>query len=180
MPARELIAFTRASRDVESNRVGKLYYTTGFCECIGVISVIETTGLFRGIRRCLVLLCCAACGPSLNEPASASASGHWTSRDQAGSVFDIVMDLSQHADGSVSGSWSSLVSPPHPDCPPDVSDKANGTVDGTNTVLGILLSLKGVGDFQGQIDGSTIRGSLFSCGLFFPVNFSLVGSVPTG
>ena len=178
MPARELIAFTRASRDVESNRVGKLYYATGFCEWIGVISVIETTRLFRGIRRCLVLLCCAACGPSLNEPASASASGHWTSSDHAGPVFDIVMDISQQADGSVIGTWSSLVSPPHPDCPPDISDKANGTVDGTNTVLGILLSLKGAGDFQGQIDRSAIRGSLYSCGNEYTVTFTLASPVP--
>lgn len=90
------------------------------------------------------------------------------------------MDINQQADGSVTGTYSSLVSPPHPGCPPDVSDQANGTVDGTNTVLGIILNLKGVGDFQGQVDGTVISGSLFSCGFYYPVSFSLVGAVPTG
>ena len=144
-------------------------------------SVIEITTRLRGIRRSLLLcLWCAACGPSLNEPSSANVTGHWTSNDHVGPVFDIVMDISQHSDGSVSGSWSSLVSPPHPDCPPDISDKANGPVDGTNTVLGILISLRGVGDFQGQVDGSRISGSLFSCGIFYPMNFSLVAPLPGG
>jgi hypothetical protein len=88
------------------------------------------------------------------------------------------MDITQQSDGTVIGTWSSLVSPPHPDCPPDISDKANGTVDGTNTVLGILISLKGAGDFQGQVDGSTIRGSLFSCGFPYPVTFTQAVPLP--
>jgi len=168
-----------SSRAVEINRAGKLYYATEFCECARVFFVSKTTSQFDRIRRCLlIVICCAACGPALNEPSSSSVSGHWTSNDRAGPVFDIVMDVTQQGDGSVVGTWSSLVSPPHPDCPPDISDKANGTVDGTNTVLGILISLKGVGDFQGQVDGTTIRGSLFSCGVPYSVTFTLAAPQP--
>jgi len=144
-----------------------------------VFSVTTTTSLLYRIRRCLlIVICAAACGPPLNEPSPASVSGHWASNDRAGPVFDIVMDITQHADGSVVGTWSSLVSPPHPNCPPDIGDSANGDVDGTNTVVGILISLKGAGDFQGQVDGNTISGSLYSCGFPYQLTFTHVVRPP--
>lgn len=137
-----------------------------------VISVNKPASSFDRIYCCLpVLLWVIACGPPLSEPSPTSASGHWVSTDRVGPVFDIVMDINQQPDGTVTGTWSSLVSPPHPSCPPDISDKANGPVEGTNTVLGILLSIKGAGDFQGQIDGGMIRGSLVSCGFPYQVTF---------
>ena len=143
-------------------------------------SNVNTKNRFDRIRCFALIILSVACGPALNEPSSDNITGHWTSSDHLGPVFDIAMDITQKADGTVTGTWSSLVSPPHPSCPPDIGDTANGPVDGSNSAVGLLLSLKGAGDFQGQVNSTTISGSLFSCGHTYPVTFSLASPVAGG
>jgi hypothetical protein len=95
-----------------------------------------------------------------------------------GPVSKISMDIVQNSDGTVTGNWSGTTVPAA--CPPELNATPAGPVNGTNTVLDVRLALAGVGDFSGQlIDRSSLKGSLQSCGLIYPIIFSLVTS-PTG
>jgi hypothetical protein len=123
----------------------------------------------------------ASCGPPLTQPSSLNLTGRWTSADHIGPVFDLEVIIRQNPDGTITGTWASDVSPPHPPCPPDVSDRGVGTVDGSNTVVGVQFSLVGAGDFQGQaIDSATMKGSFQSCGNTYVVTWSLAGPAPAG
>lgn len=129
----------------------------------------------------LLIFICVSCGPSLSEPSAVSITGHWTSTDKIGPVFDIVLDMAQQGDGSVHGTWSGKVTLPSPKCPPVLTDTMKGDIGGTNTVLGVQLGFDGVGDFQGQVDErNVLTGSLLSCGGIYPITFSLAGPAPTG
>jgi hypothetical protein len=145
-----------------------------------VFSGFRTTNRFAGSGALLLFFTCVSCGPSLSEPSAVNITGHWTSSDKIGAVYNIVLDMTQQADGSVSGTWSGSVTPPNPTCPP-ATDTAEGDIGGTNTVLGVQLGLDGVGDFQGQVDEmNVLSGSLISCGGIYPITFSLAGPAPTG
>jgi hypothetical protein len=133
------------------------------------------------IRPLMLLVVFAACGPPLTQPSSQNISGHWTSTDHIGPVFNLEMVISQTADGTITGTWAGKVSPPHPVCPPDLEATSAGTITGTNTVIGVNLAILGTGDFQGQvIDGTTLRGSILSCASLYPVTWTLADPVPTG
>src|SRR5690242_11178696 len=129
----------------------------------------------RTLTAGLLVTAILGCGPPLSEPSSTSITGHWVSADQVGPLSDVQMDITQQADGTVQGNWSSSIFPPDPVCPPGLGSEPRGTVSGTNTVLEVRLSLVGAGDFQGQVDGtSTLRGSLLSCTNPYAVTFTLV------
>jgi hypothetical protein len=117
----------------------------------------------------------------LSEPSPLNLSGRWTSTDPLGTLSNLEVIINQTPDGMLTGTWSSDVSPPHPSCPPDVSDKGAGTIGGSNTVVGVQFALLGAGDFQGQIvDSAHMRGSLMSCGVIWTVSFSRSGLAPAG
>lgn len=146
-----------------------------------MFSGFRTTNRFAGSGLLLLFFICVSCGPSLSEPSAVNVTGHWTSTDKIGPVYNIVLDMAQQTDGSVSGTWSGKVTLPTPKCPPVVTDTMQGHIDGTNTVLGVQLGLDGVGDFQGQLDEmNVLSGSLLSCGGIYPITFSLAGPAPTG
>jgi hypothetical protein len=128
----------------------------------------------------LALVILVACGPPLTQPSSQNITGHWASTQRFFALSDVRLDITQASDGTLGGTWSSNVSPPHPNCPPDVSDVASGPVQGTNTVLGATFGLVGAGDFQGQADDGALRGSFVTCGFIFPITFTRVGTAPAG
>jgi hypothetical protein len=142
---------------------------------------VDLRKLLSWIRHWALAVVFTACGPPLTTPSSLNLTGRWTSTDHIGPVFNLEIIISQTPDGMITGTWNSDVAPPHPPCPPDVSDRGVGTVDGTHTVVGVQFSLKGAGDFQGQAtDNSTMRGSIQSCGYDYAVTFSLAGPAPAG
>jgi hypothetical protein len=133
------------------------------------------------IRPWALVVVFAACGPPLTQPSSLDLTGRWTSADQIGPVFNLEVVVRQNPNGTITGTWASDVSPPHPACPPDLSDKGVGTIGGSNTVLGVSLSLLGAGDFQGQaIDSGTLRGSFLSCGITYQITWARAGPAPAG
>src|ERR1051325_813517 len=73
----------------------------------------------------------AACGPPLTQPSSQDITGHWTSGDQVGPLSNLQLNITQQADGSVSGSWSGKFFPPTATCPPGLGSDPNGPVQGT-------------------------------------------------
>jgi hypothetical protein len=96
-----------------------------------------------------------------------------------GPLSGLVVDLTQAANGTLSGQWSAQVSPPNPACPPGLGSNPTGSVSGSNTVLEVRLSLLGAGDFDGQlIDSHTLSGAFVSCESGYAVTFSLAGPVP--
>ena len=120
-----------------------------------------------------------SCGPELTQPSALNLSGQWTSNDQIGPLSGIQVDINQHPDGTIEGSWSGIDSSPGGACPPGLVSAPTGAVSGANTVLEVQLSLLGAGDFDGQaIDDKTLDGSLESCGQFYQVRFSLVAALP--
>jgi len=141
----------------------------------------DSTKVPGWIRSLMLLVVFTACGPPLSEPSSLNLSGRWTSTDHIGPIVNLEMVLSQNADGTITGTWVADVPPPHPACPPELSPRSNGTVNGNNTVIGITLAILGTGDFQGQaIDGGTLHGSILSCSNLYPVTWTLAGPVPAG
>ena len=142
---------------------------------------VDSTKVLGWVRPWALVVVLTACGPPLTQPSSLDLTGSWTSADHIGPVFNLEMVIRQNPDGTIVGTWASDVSPPHPACPPDLSARSVGTVSGTNTVIGVNLSLLGVGDFQGQVIGSaTMRGSFLSCGNTYVVTWSLAGPAPAG
>jgi hypothetical protein len=143
---------------------------------------VDTTKLLGWIRPwALVVAFFVACGPPLTQPSSLDLTGHWTSADHIGPVFNLDVVIRQNPDGTITGTWASDVSPPNPVCPPQLSARSVGTVSGSSTVLGVQFSLLGVGDFQGQaIDSTTLKGSFESCGSTYTVTLLLVGPPPAG
>jgi hypothetical protein len=127
-----------------------------------------------------VVVALVACGPALSEPSSQTVSGLWASTDRIFALSNIQLDITQTSDGTITGTWSSKVSPPHPNCPPDINDVATGPVRGSYTVLGVQFGLIGAGDFQGQSDNTTLSGSIVSCGAILPITFSRVTRAPGG
>ena len=145
-----------------------------------MVRPVESAKLLRGLRTSALVAALVACGPPLTQPSSRSVTGRWASTDRILALSDIQLDLTQTSDGTINGTWSSKVSPPHPECPPDINDIATGPVRGRYTVLGAQLGLVGAGDFEGQSDNTTLRGSLVSCGAIFPITFSRVNPPPGG
>ena len=91
------------------------------------------------------------------------------------------MDLAESPDGTVQGQWSAKLVPSDATCPPNLPSPPTGPVSGSNTVLALNLSILGTGDFQGQaLDDGTLRGSIRSCEVLYPVTFTLLGPVPGG
>jgi hypothetical protein len=131
---------------------------------------------------CWVLLVIAvleACGPSLTQPSSEDISGRWATTEPIGILSDVQISITQLRDGTVSGEWSATTLSPNPSCPPDLGPSPIGSVSGTNTVLGVYLSLLGAGDFEGQIvDSETLEGSFVSCSSVYAVVWSFVGPLP--
>ena len=96
-------------------------------------------------------------------------------------MSQILMDLTQNPDGTVQGKWSGKLFPLGVSCPPGLNATPTGSVTGTNTVLEVRLAILGTGDFDGQAVGNqTLQGGLLSCGVVYPVIFSLIGPVPGG
>lgn len=117
----------------------------------------------------------ATCGPPLTDPSPENITGHWSTADHIGPVYDVVMNIQQFSDGNVSGDWSGKVSPVNVDCPPGLGATPTGPVGGTHTIVGISLAVLGIGDFKGQkISSSSFRGTVFSCGIFYNVTFTLI------
>jgi hypothetical protein len=135
----------------------------------------------RDLLRAFLLATVVNCGPPLTDPASTSAAGRWHSSNRVGPLSEITLDLAQQSDGVVNGQWSAILLVPNPACPPGLGAGAtNGGITGTNTVLEIRLDLNGIGEFEGQLYGAELRGSILSCSSVTPITFSLVGSVPGG
>lgn len=133
------------------------------------------------LRRLALIVVCASCGPALTEPSAINISGRWSTSDAIGHVTQLQMDLAESPDGTVQGQWSAKLVPPDATCPPGLGSPPTGPVSGTNTVLALNLSILGTGDFQGQaLDDGTLRGSVRSCEILYPVTFTLVGPVPGG
>jgi len=127
----------------------------------------------------LLIAVVGSCGPELTQPSALNLSGQWTSNDQIGPLSGIQVDITQHPDGTMEGSWSGMDSSPGGTCPPGLGSAPTGAVSGASTVVEVQLSLVGAGDFDGQaIDDKTLDGSLESCGHFYPIRFSLVAAVP--
>lgn len=127
----------------------------------------------------LLIAIVGSCGPELTQPSAFNISGQWTSNDQIGPLSEIQVDINQHPDGTIEGSWSGKASPPDGTCPPDLGSAPTGTVRGANTVLQVQFSLLGAGDFDGQaIDDKTLDGSFEMCGRSYTVRFSLVAALP--
>ena len=142
---------------------------------------VDSIKVFGRIRPWVLVVAFAACGPPLTQPSSLDLTGLWTSGDQMGPVFNLEVVIRQNPDGTIVGTWASDISPPHPACPPDLGDRAVGTLGGTNTVIGVGLSLVGAGDFQGQaINSTTLKGSFVSCETTYAVTLSLAGPAPAG
>ncbi|HYS70082.1 MAG TPA: hypothetical protein VEM14_07545 [Gemmatimonadaceae bacterium] len=133
------------------------------------------------LRRLALIVLSTSCGPALTEPASLNISGRWSTSDAIGPVTMLQLDLAESPDGTVQGQWSGKLVPADATCPPSLGPTPTGPITGTNTVLALNLSILGTGDFQGQaLDDRTLRGSVFSCGIFYRVTFTLVGPVPGG
>lgn len=142
---------------------------------------VDTTKVLGWIRPWALILAFIACGPPLTQPSSLDLTGRWTSADHIGPVFNLEVVIRQNPDGTMTGTWAGDVSPPQPACPPDLGASPVGTVSGSNTVVGVLFSLLGIGDFQGQaVDSTTLKGSFESCGSTYSVTLSLVGPPPAG
>jgi hypothetical protein len=141
----------------------------------------DSTKVLGWIRGWALLVIFTACGPPLTQPSSLNLSGHWTSTDHIGPVFNLEMIISQKTDGTITGTWAGDVSPPNPACPPGLSARSEGTITGTNTVIGVALAILGTGDFQGQaIDSTTLRGTILSCENYYPLTWTLAGPAPAG
>lgn len=134
----------------------------------------------RLCRSFLVIAGLASCGPPLTDPSSQNLSGRWVTTDGIGPLYNVAMIITQRTDGTISGTWTANVSPPHPFCPPGLGNPTDGTLTGANTVLEVRLALLGAGDFAGQaIDSKTIKGSFVSCDIVYAVRFSFVGPAPS-
>jgi hypothetical protein len=141
----------------------------------------DSTRILGWTLSVILAVASASCGPPLTQPSSVNLTGRWISVDHIGPVFNLEMTITQNAAGAITGTWVSDVSPPHPACPPELSARSNGTVSGINTVVGVTLAILGTGDFQGQVsNGSTLRGSVLSCGRNYPITFSLAAAAPAG
>ena len=146
-----------------------------------MLRCLDSTKTMSWLRACALAVVVSACGPALSEPSPVNLTGRWTSVDHLGALSNLEVIINQTPDGALAGTWSSDVSPPHPPCPPDVSDRGTGTIGGSNTVVAVQFALLGAGDFQGQvIDGTQMRGSLTSCGGIYAISFSRAGPVPAG
>ncbi|MGZ3333224.1 MAG: hypothetical protein ACXU91_04205 [Gemmatimonadaceae bacterium] len=142
---------------------------------------VDSTKIVGWILSWALVVALASCGPPLTQPSSRDLTGRWTTTDHVGPVFNLEVVIRQSPDGTITGTWVSDVSPPHPDCPPDLSARTGGTVSGSNTVIGVQFSVVGAGDFQGQaIDSATMRGSFQSCANTYVVTWSLAGPAPAG
>jgi hypothetical protein len=128
-----------------------------------------------------VLALIVACGPPLTDPSSQNVTGSWSTTDHVGVVYDISLNLTQDAGGKITGEWAGKVSSPNATCPPEIGTAPTGPVTGTNTVIGISLSVLGAGEFRGQVISPTeMRGSFESCAFGYEVTFSLRGPAPGG
>jgi len=126
------------------------------------------------VLRLPLLVILVTCGPPLTDASSHNITGHWTTVDPVGPVQNISMDITQGPDGAVAGTWSGKVTLAAVSCPPELGSTPSGPVDGTYKVVGIALTMLGVGDMEGQeISPGQIRGSILSCGTFYLVHFSL-------
>jgi hypothetical protein len=141
----------------------------------------DATKIVSWVRAWALAVVVSGCGPPLSDPSPVNLTGTWTSADHLGTLSNLEVIINQAPDGALSGTWSSDVSPPHPPCPPDVSDRATGTMSGSNTVVAVQFSLLGAGDFEGQvIDSAHIRGSLISCSSILAISLLRAGPVPSG
>jgi hypothetical protein len=119
----------------------------------------------------------AACGPELDAPSSEDISGHWSASTALGALSAVEMDLTQQANGTITGDWSGKFSTSGK-CPPGLGSDPTGPVKGSNTSLLVRFSLLGAGDFEGQvIDRNTLRGGFASCSRVFPIEFVLTPTV---
>lgn len=101
------------------------------------------------------------CGPELNEPASSNVTGSWVSPDTARGATDFKLELTQTADGEITGFWSGHGIPVNGGCPPILGCEPNNTVVGSNTVIQVFLDLLGAGGFTGQVEpDGRLRGDL--------------------
>ena len=146
-----------------------------------MLRCVDSMKTMSWLRACALAVVVSGCGPPLSEPSPVNLTGRWTSAEPLGALSNLELIINQTPDGALAGTWSSDVSPPHPPCPPDVSDRGTGTIGGFNTVVAVQFALLGAGDFQGQvIDSNHIRGSLMSCSSIFAISFSRAGPVPAG
>jgi len=162
--------------------VRKLYYATAFCESPLPRDVMSAPNWASHLGVVAAVVLVASCGPPLSEPSSDIITGRWQSPNQIGSLSSIVLDMTQSADGAVTGRWSANVFPPNPACPPGLgSGPAGGAISGTHTVLELRMELVGAGNFAGQaIDDSNLNGSFTSCSGAYPMTFVRVSAAPAG
>ena len=133
------------------------------------------------LGRLTLIVLSISCGPALTDPSPRNISGRWSTSDAIGHITQLQMDLAEGTDGTVQGQWSAMLVPANAACPPGLPSPPTGSVSGSNTVLALNLSILGAGDFQGQaLDDGTLRGSIHSCEVMYPVTFTLVGPVPGG
>lgn len=137
------------------------------------VPVRDLTFPARWVQMILLSLLAVACGPELDAPSSKNITGHWVSSDIIGALSALTVDVTQTADGKITGEWSGLFST-RATCPPGIGSNPTGPVNGFNTALLVRFSMLGAGDFEGQqVDSSTMRGGFVSCGHVFPIEFAL-------
>ena len=114
------------------------------------------------------------CGPPLTDPSPDNITGHWIANTPVGAIHDLTMTIDQAANGDIGGAWSATLSPANAPCPPGLPASPNGPLTGSYTLVGIGLSITGIGFFHGQkISPTEFRGSLQSCDAILSVTFSL-------
>src|SRR5436305_1591242 len=105
--------------------------------------MVKKTDMTRRFGFAPLFGCVASCGPALTDPSPESITGHWTAAESVGPIQNLVMDLTQAGDGSVSGTWSGKVTAKNVICPPELGTAPSGPVSGNHTVIGITLSVLG-------------------------------------
>lgn len=120
------------------------------------------------VLAALVLATSLACGPELTDPSPTDISGRWFSSDTARGVTDFELELSQAADGSLTGRWSGRGVEVDGKCSDELGCAPANDIVGSNTVFQVHIDLVGAGAFTGQVEGSSsFRGHLAGAALTF-------------
>jgi hypothetical protein len=118
-------------------------------------------------------LAMASCGPPLTTPSSTDISGTWVSPGPAAGMTNMSITLTQAADGSLTGTYTAIGTPPLQFCPATPPCAITSTVSGINTVLQVFFYMKDAGTFTGQVTGPGImKGAMARLNVTEPVQFT--------
>jgi hypothetical protein len=130
-----------------------------------------------GIAAVALSIATLSCGPDLNSPASTDLSGTWFAVGPSAGFTNITVNVTQNADGTISGTYTATAAPSLGLCGPTAVSTAacpvTGTLTGANTVFQVFLAINGVGQFTGQlIGGTTLKGAMSRLGVTQPIEFT--------